>query len=297
MECYRETDRIILYLRKKVEDEKKDGFVFGLSGGIDSSVTAYLLREAVGKDRVLALIMPELDSDPSSKKDALKVAKELGIRYKVVPITEVLRSIGAYREVPLWILLFKALKIRMIKNIYEQYTKILDKPPFFALKERVDPRLYWFNKSKAYYSVKNRIRMAVIYFYGEKENYLVVGCTNLTEKLIGFYVRHGDNASDIAPISHLYKTEVIELARYLGVPKEIIEKKPSPDLIPGITDEKSIGISYKDIDFLLENFEHGKRPDEIEGKIDKRMAELLYEQYLWVKDQNKKPWRLERYEY
>lgn len=295
MDCAREKDRIILYLREKLEEEKKDGFILGLSGGIDSTVTAYLLKEAVGNDKTLALIMPELDSDPSSKRDALLVAKNLGIRYKVIPITEALRSIGVYREVPLWLLLFRSLKIRVIENIYQQYAKVLDKPLFFTLKDKVDPKLYWFNRSKAYYSIKHRIRMAVLYFYGEKENYLVVGCTNLTEKLIGFYVRYGDDASDIDPISHLYKTEVVELARFLGVPKKIIEKAPTPDLIPGITDEKSFGMSYRDVDFLLENFKNGKKPDDIESDIEKRMIELLYEQYLWVKEQEKKPWRLDRW--
>lgn len=295
MDCAREKDRIILYLREKLEEEKKDGFILGLSGGIDSTVTAYLLKEAVGNNKILALIMPELDSDPSSKRDALLVAKNLGIRYKVIPITEALRSIGVYREVPLWLLLFRSLKIRVIENIYQQYAKVLDKPLFFTLKDKVDPKLYWFNRSKAYYSIKHRIRMAVLYFYGEKENYLVVGCTNLTEKLIGFYVRYGDDASDIDPISHLYKTEVVELARFLGVPKKIIEKAPTPDLIPGITDEKSFGMSYRDVDFLLENFENGKKPDDIESDIEKRMIELLYEQYLWVKEQEKKPWRLDRW--
>jgi NAD+ synthase len=170
----------------------------------------------------------------------------------------------------------------------------LNKPLFFAIKDRIDPRLYWFNKGKAYYSVKHRIRMAILYFFAEKENYMVAGCTNLTERLIGFYVRYGDDASDIAPISHLYKTEVIELAKFLKVPEKIIEKPPTPDLIPGITDEGSIGFSYKDIDSLLKNFEDGKSSEEINENFDRKMISLLYEQYIWVKEQNKKPWRLER---
>ncbi len=294
MDCAKEKERIVLYLRTKLEEEKKDGFVFGLSGGIDSTVVAYLLKEAVDGNRILALIMPELDSDPSSKKDALLVARLLGIRYRVIPITEVIRSIGAYREVPLWILLFRPLKVKIINRIYERYAEVLNKPLFFAIKDKVDPRLYWFNKGKAYYSVKHRIRMAILYFFAEKENYLVTGCTNLTERLIGLYVRYGDDASDIAPISHLYKTEVIELAKFLKVPEKIIEKSPTPDLIPGITDEGSIGFSYKDIDSLLRSFEEGKSPEKINSNLDKKMISLLYEQYIWVKEQDKKPWRLER---
>lgn len=294
MDCIKERDRIVLYLRERFKEEKKDGFILGLSGGIDSAVVAYLLKEAVGKDSVLALIMPELDSDPSSKRDALLVAKTLGIRYRIIPITEILRVIGAYREVPLWLFLFRGLKIRITKNIAKQYTQMLGKPLFFAIKDSLDPNLDWFKRGKAYYGIKHRIRMTLLYFYGERENYLVAGCTNLTERLIGFYVRYGDDASDIAPISHLYKTEVIELARYLGVPQRIVEKEPTPDLIPGITDEESFGMSYGDVDFLLKNFEQGKGPEEIDSRIEKRMVKLLYEQYQWAKEQDKKPWRLER---
>lgn len=294
MDCVKEKERILSFLKAKLEEEKKDGFVLGLSGGIDSTVVAYLLKEAVGKDKVLALIMPDLDSEPSNKKDALLVAKTLGIRYKVISITEALRSIGVYKEVPLWIFLFRPLKIKVVNAIYKKYTHILGKPLFLAIKDRINPDLYWFNRGKAYYGIKHRIRMAVLYFFAEKEDYLVVGCTNLTERLIGFFVRYGDDVADITPISHLYKTEVIELARYLGVPEKIVEKAPSPDLIPGLTDERALGISYKEIDFILKNFEEGKYPEEIEGKIDRKMVKLLYEQYIWIKEQNKKPWRLNR---
>lgn len=294
MDYDREKEKICSFLRAKLEEERKDGFVFGLSGGIDSTVVAYLLKDAVGKDKVLALIMPDLDSEPSSKKDALLVAKTLGIKYKVISITEALRSIGVYKEVPLWIFLLRPLKIRIVNAIYEKYACILGKPLFFAIKDRVNPDLYWFNRGKAYYSVKHRIRMAVLYFFAEKENYLVVGCTNLTERLIGFYVRYGDDVADITPISHLYKTEVIELARYIGVPTKIIEKAPSPDLIPGLIDGKALGISYSEIDSILRNFEEGKYPEEITDKIDKKIVKLLYEQYMWIKEQNKKPWRLDR---
>ncbi|MGC8972234.1 MAG: NAD(+) synthase [bacterium] len=294
MDCVKEKEKIISFLRAELEKEKKDGFVFGLSGGIDSTVVAYLLKEAVGKNKVLALIMPDLDSEPSNKKDALLIAKTLGIKYRVIPITEALRSIGVYKEVPLWIFLLRPLKIKVVTAIYEKYARILGKPLFFAIKDGVNPDLYWFNRGKAYYGIKHRIRMAVLYFFAEKENYLVVGCTNLTERLIGFYVRYGDDVADITPISHLYKTEVIELAKYIGVPKKIIEKAPSPDLIPGLVDERTIGISYREIDSILKSFEEGRCLEEIEDKVDKKMVKLLYEQYVWIKEQNKKPWRLAR---
>lgn len=291
MSLIEEKDRIIKFIKSKLREEDKDGFVIGLSGGIDSTVVAYLLREAISEGNIFALIMPELDSDPSSKKDALMVAKSLGLRYKIFPITDILWHTGIYLDVPLWIFPFRRLKEKITRNIYQYYRRVLNKPLFFSLKDRVDPKLHWFNKGKAYYSVKHRIRMTLLYLFAERMNYLVAGCTNLTERLIGFYVRYGDDACDIAPIAHLYKTEVIELAKILNVPERIIKKEPAPDLIPGITDEFSIGISYRELDVILKAFEEGKTPEEIEN-IDKDILELVYNQYLWVK--RKKPFYLER---
>jgi len=293
MDFTEEKERIISFISSKLLEEDKDGFVIGLSGGIDSTVVAYLLKEAVGIDKIFALIMPELDSDPSSRKDALMVAKNLRIRCKVLPITEILWATGVYRDVPLWMIPSRILKEKKIKGIYKHYENVLGKPLFFSIKDRVDPKLYWFNRGKAYYSIKHRVRMTLLYFFAEKMNYLTAGCINLTEKLIGFYVRYGDDASDIAPISHLYKTEVMEFARFLNLPEKIIEKEPTPDLIPGITDEFSIGISYGDLDRILKAFEEGKTPEEIEG-VDKDMLNLIYDQYMWIKKQEKKPLHLER---
>lgn len=295
MEVDREKDRIVKFIKSKLSEEDKDGFVLGLSGGIDSTVVAYLLKEAVGGKKIFALIMPDLDSDPSSKRDALLVAKILGIRYKVLPITEILWTIGSYRDIPLWILPSRRLKEKVIRNIYQYYKNKLGKPLFFAIKDKVDPKLHWFNKGKAYYSIKNRTRMILSYFFAEKMNYLVAGCINLTEKLIGFYVNYGDNSCDIAPIAHLYKTEVIELARSLNIPEKILRKEPTPDLIPSITDEYSMGITYKELDRILKTFEKGGRPEEMEYE-DREILDLIYAQYLWVKGQERKPFCLERKE-
>lgn len=295
MEFGREKDKIVNFIRSKLVEENKDGFVLGLSGGIDSTVVAYLIKEAVGGENILALIMPELDSNPSSKKDAILVAKILGINYKVLPITEILWSTGAYKDVPLWIIPSRRLKERVIKNIYQYYKNMIGKPLFFSLKDKVDPKLYWFNKGKAYYSIKHRARMIMLYFFAEKMNYLVAGCANLSERLIGFYVRYGDDACDIAPIAHLYKTEVIELAKFLNVPEKIIQKEPTPDLIPSINDEYSMGITYKELDRILKAFEEGKKLEEIEY-ANREMLDLIYAQYLWVKKQEKKPFHLKRKE-
>jgi len=100
--------------------------------------------------------------------------------------------------------------------------------------------------------------MVLLYLNGELENRLVVGAANKTEYRIGFFVKHGcDDDADIMPILGLYKTQVRELARYLNVPADIREKPPSPDIIPGITDEEAIGIPYEELDLTLMAIEKG----------------------------------------
>jgi NAD+ synthase len=94
--------------------------------------------------------------------------------------------------------------------------------------------------------------MVLLYLYGEVGNKLVAGAANKSEYQIGYFVKHGcDDATDIMPLLNLYKTQVRELARYLGIPSRIIEKPPSPDILPGIVDEEAIGISYEKLDLIL----------------------------------------------
>ncbi len=293
MEIEKERKRIVRFLREKLEEEGKDGYILGVSGGIDSAVVAYLLKEAVGKEKLFALIMPEMDSEPSSLKDALFIVKNLGIPYKIFSLTKALWILGVYRSIPLFWLLFKSLKRRAVRYLYKEYSKILGKPVFFAQKEKLSIKLNWFYEGIAYYRIKHRLRMALLYFFAEMKNYLVVGCNNLTEELIGYYVKYGDDSSDIAPISHLYKTEVRELAKILGVPKKIIDKPPSPDLFPGILDEFSLGIDYTTLDIILRYFEEGKEPSHLK-EFDESLVKLIYEQYIWGKEQRRKPLRLLR---
>lgn len=293
MDIAKERERIVNFLREKLKEEGKEGYIVGVSGGIDSAVISYLLKEAVGREKVFALIMPEMDSEPSSKRDAIFIAQNLGIPYKVFSLTKALWTLKVYQSIPLWLLIFRPLKRKAVRYLYSEYGKILRKPVFFALKDKIDIKLNWFYEGIAYHRIKHRLRMALLYFFAERKNYLVAGCTNLTEALIGYYVRYGDDSCDVSPISHLYKTEVKELAKILGVPKKIIEKPPSPDLFPGITDEYSIGIDYNTLDIILKNFEEGKNPSEIEG-FDEKLLNFIYEQYLWAKKEAKKPFKLIR---
>ncbi|NCP17468.1 NAD(+) synthase, partial [Candidatus Kuenenbacteria bacterium] len=131
-------------------------------------------------------------------------------------------------------------------------------------------------KGIAYYRIKHRLRMVTEYYYGELNNYLVIGNCNKTEKLTGFFVKHGDSAADVEPISSLFKTQVRELSSFLGVPNEIIKKAPSPDLIPGITDEISLGMKLEILDQILYGLEKGMSEEEIKRQTDTTEKKIQY---------------------
>jgi NAD+ synthase len=128
------------------------------------------------------------------------------------------------------------------------------------------------------------MRMVLLYLYGEIENRLVVGAANKSEYLIGYFVKHGcDDATDIMPLLNLYKTQVRDLARFLNIPSRIIEKPPSPDIVPGIVDEDVIGIPYEKLDLILLALEKGWEGVEIAKALD-----IEEERVVFVKNLAKK---------
>jgi NAD+ synthase len=139
------------------------------------------------------------------------------------------------------------------------------------------------NRSFAYYRAKHRLRMLLLYLFGERDNRLVVGAANKSEYMVGFFVKYGIDAStDIMPIMGLYKTQVIELARHLGIPTHIINKQPSPDLIPGLVDENAIGLPYSKMDLILLAIEKGWSDEEMTQVLSK--ADITFNNILYVRD-------------
>ena len=204
------------------ESFKKAGFskaVLGLSGGIDSALVAYLLRDALGKENVLAIMMPYKSSNPDSLNHAKLVIKDLGINSKTIEITDM---IDAY-----------------FKN------------------EKEATSLRMGNKMA-------RERMSILFDYSSKENALVVGTSNKTEIYLGYSTQFGDSACALNPIGDLYKTNIWDLSRYLKIPNELIEKKPSADLWEGQTDEQEMGLTYKEADQVLYRMlEENKKVEEV----------------------------------
>jgi NAD+ synthase len=181
------------------------GFVFGLSGGIDSAVIAHICAKSF-KEKSLALIMPDSKVSPKEEtEDALYTVDNLGIDYKLIDISQ----------------------------IHLQFSSILE-PDDLALG-----------------NLRARIRASLLYYYANAKNYLVLGSSDKSEYMIGYFTKFGDGSSDVLPIASLYKTQVRQLAKHLGVRDSIISKKSSPNLWKGHIAEEEIGASYEEIDCVL----------------------------------------------
>ncbi|MEO2064916.1 MAG: NAD+ synthase [Desulfurobacteriaceae bacterium] len=199
-------DVLVNFIR---EEFLKAGFkraVVGLSGGVDSSLAAFLAVEALGKENVIGVSMPYKISSKSSREDARLVAEVLEIEFHEIDITPQVDT-------------------------------------YFSLFPDADP-VRRGNKMA-------RERMAILYDFAHWKKGLVLGTSNKSELLIGYSTRWGDGAHDINPLGDLYKTQVWDMASFIGVPDRIVKKKPSADLWPGQTDEGEIGITYKTLDKIL----------------------------------------------
>jgi NAD+ synthase len=263
-----EADRIGDFIRQQVSAQKREGAVVGLSGGVDSALISSLCVRALGKEKVLGLILPEKDSSPDSAKFAARHAKKLGIRTVTEDITPALDGFGAYQR-----------RDEVIKKMFPDYTgqqkskitlppDLLGKDAFnvFSLKledgkgnvrsARLDTRS--LQTIVAATSVKQRTRMVYLYYYAEMNNYLVCGTTNRSEDIQGFFVKYGDGGVDIEPIAHLYKTQIYQLAGCLGVIKEIIERVPTPDTYSYVQSDEEFyfRMPYATLDLLLYAWEN-----------------------------------------
>ena len=202
--------------------------VLGLSGGLDSTVVAYLSASALGRDNLIGIIMPYGNLSPEALDHAGKIAGRLGIKTEIIDIKPMIDAYFVVQE--------------RIAGTTENRSQLLQSD--FLEKTKTSDDLRRGNKMA-------RERMSVLYDFSQKHDALVIGTSNRTEILLGYGTIHGDCACAINPVGGLYKTQLRQLAKYLGVPSCILKKPPSAGLWRGQTDEDEIGYTYSEIDRLL----------------------------------------------
>ncbi len=256
---------------------KRRGLVIGLSGGIDSSVTAALSVKSLGTDRVLALQMPERHSAEETLQLSGIVADHFGIEKIHEDISKILEAVGCYRRydeavqkvIPEYGNGWKS-KI-VIPSVLETkgfslFSVVAESPDKTLIKKRLPLTAYL--EIVAATNFKQRIRKMLEYYHADRLNYAVAGTPNRLEYDQGFFVKLGDGAADVKPIAHLYKSQVYQLAEYLGVPAEIRKRPPTTDtysLAQG-QDEFYFSLSYDKMDLCLYGKNNHIAPEKV-GKI------------------------------
>jgi len=268
------------------------GFVIAMSGGIDSSVCAALAVQALGKKKVFGLLMPEKDSSSSSGDLGSLLANHLGIEHTVNNIAPTLDAIGCYqwrddaiRQVfPEYTNEWKN-KIVIVGGLNGQinhYNLVVENPHGERFEEMLPLKAYLTIVAATNH--KQRIRKALEYFHADRLNYAVIGTPNRLEYDQGFFVKNGDGAADIKPISHLYKSQVYAMAKHLGLPDDICNTTPTTDTysLEQGQDEFYFALPYAKMDIALWYLNHGKTIQELSEKlgISSDQASFIYKDIL-----------------
>jgi NAD+ synthase len=257
------------HFRKTLKTLHRDGFVVGLSGGIDSTLTAHLAVEAMGPEKVLGVVMPERESSPESRALGMDLVRQLGIKHEEVDLTSHLEALGAYEK-----------RDKVVRRYLESYTPgrhrvgialrqdligsslpplhyltVEDENGTMLLEERI--RLRDYTELVAATNFKQRSRAMQLYYFADHYNYAVLGTTNRDELLLGFFVKLGDGAADVEGIEGLYKSELYVLAKAMGVDQRVIDRTPTTDTLPGQKSQKGYfyGLDFTTLDTALQVME------------------------------------------
>jgi NAD+ synthetase len=221
----------VSFLREEFDRRGFEKAVVGVSGGVDSAVTAFLCAKALGPENVIGIRMPYRTSSPDSLAHAQLVIDELGIESRTVDISA---AVDGY---------------------------LTNEPD-------ADPARRG--------NVMARERMIVLFDLSARYKALPVGTGNKTERLLGYFTWHADDSPPINPLGDLFKTQVWQLARFLGVPEVIVGKPASADLIEGQTDEGDFGINYAEADRILNWLVSGYSPTAmVANGFDPAQVELV----------------------
>jgi NAD+ synthase len=275
----KETKRITDAIVKAVSfDFRKKGLIVAVSGGVDSSVTLALCVRAVGKDRVFALQMPERHSASETLPLSDLIADHFGVPKTLEDISGILEAVGFYTRynetvrsvIPQYGNDWKSKIVlpKVTENVgYALFSIVAQSPEGQMVKARLPLNAYL--NILAATNFKQRIRKMMEYYHADRLNYAVTGTPNRLEYDQGFFVKLGDGSADIKPIAHLYKTQVYQLAEYLGIPKEIRSRPPTTDtysLAQG-QDEFYFSLPYDKMDLCLYGKNNGFSPADIASSV------------------------------
>jgi NAD+ synthase len=237
MNCEAVVQHLVTWLKNKVHEAGAAGVVLGVSGGVDSAVAAVIAKKAF-PDNCIGLVLP-CESNVTDLVHSQLLLDKFQISYRLVELD------NAYQ---------------LLVTQFESFLK-LEGPKGCLLRANLKPRL----------------RMMTLYYSAQARNYLVLGTSNKSEMTVGYSTKHGDSGVDIQILGDLLKREVLELARYLGVPSVIINKPPSGGLWSGQTDEEEMGLSYEELD---EYIEHGTGKVDVINHIERLKANSEHKKHL-----------------
>jgi NAD+ synthase len=275
----RETSRIVDRLRELALGRlRKKGAVLGLSGGVDSSVCAALCARAFTPERVLGLFMPERDSSGDALRLGRLAAETIGLPTLLEDLQASLEALGCYRR--------QTEAIRQIVPAYGDGWKCKLVLPSVVERERLNVTLLTVQSPAgesttvrmtpdvylqlvAATNYKQRVRKMTEYYHADRLQYAVCGTPNRLEYDQGFFVKQGDGAADVKPIAHLYKTQVYQLAEYLGIPSEIRSRPPTTDTfsLPQTQEEFYFSLPYDRMDLCLFAIDHDIPAPDVAGAL------------------------------
>ena len=272
----RETERIVAFLQKTVRQNMRRGAVVGISGGIDSAVVLALAVRAFAAERVVAVMMPDKDSDPISETYARELAAKFDVEPLLEDITAALQGFDCYhrrddaiRRVFPEFDAAKGYKAKIVlpqdlleANTLNVFSVTIIRPNGQQETKPLPSREML--QIVAASNLKQRSRMSTLYYHAEARQYAVIGTANKNEHDQGFFVKYGDGGVDVQAIAHLFKTQVYQLARHLGVPESIQKRTPTTDTYSAPCDQQEFfyRLPFDTLDLLWYAKEHQVPKDE-----------------------------------